>query len=316
VTVAVDLFAGGGGSAEGLAQAGLTVAWAGNHDRDALAVHRANHPGTVHVQQDLQQARWHDVPAHDLLWASPACQGHSQCATHGLAAGRRGTAPAHDELRSTAWAAVAAAEVHRPAHVVVENVVEFRRWVLYPAWLSALRALGYALSENVVDAADLGVPQDRTRLFVVGVRGRGPLTLPEPRCAPSDRRVGWDVVELDAGRWRPAEEAQPVQQSRIRRAIEAHGDEGAVLIRAITDNPFRSLSRPLPTITTKCQMGLAKRDGASWLYRPFLGSEYARGMGFPDEYDWLDNGVTAIGRMAGNAVVPAVAKWIAGEVLQ
>jgi DNA (cytosine-5)-methyltransferase 1 len=311
---AIDQFAGGGGSSTGLAQAGLTVVWAGNHDPEAVAVHRANHPETLHETQDLAQANWRKVPSHDLLWSSPACQGHSQAATHGLSEGRRGTAPAHDALRSTAWAAVSAAEVHLPPTVVVENVVEFRKWVLYPAWLTAMRALGYALSENVVDAADLGVPQERTRLFVVGVRGRGPLTLPEPRCAPRDRKVGWDVVELDRGRWRPLGEAQPTQQARIRRAIEAHGDEGAVLVRAISDNPYRSLGRPLPTITTKCQLGLAKREGREWVYRPFLGSEYARGMGFPDDYDWLDHGVTTVGRLAGNAVVPAVARWIAEEV--
>jgi len=75
---AIDLFAGLGGFSEGAEQAGVRVVWAANHWPAAVQVHANNHPETEHVCQDLQQADWTQVPKHDLLLASPACQGHSR----------------------------------------------------------------------------------------------------------------------------------------------------------------------------------------------------------------------------------------------
>ena len=60
-----------------------------------------------------------DLPQHDLLISSPACQGHTQA---------RGTdKPHHDASRATAWCVVNIAEVTRPATLVVENVPGLRR---------------------------------------------------------------------------------------------------------------------------------------------------------------------------------------------
>lgn len=114
---AIDLFAGAGGFSTGAAMAGCQVLWAANHWPTAVEWHAANHPDTRHACQDLQQADFRDAPAHDILLASPACQGHSKA---------RGTdKPHHDAQRATAWAVVTCAEVHRPAVVLVENVPEY-----------------------------------------------------------------------------------------------------------------------------------------------------------------------------------------------
>src|SRR5690606_22640107 len=64
---AIDLFAGAGGFSTGAAMAGCEVAWAANHWPEAVRWHAANHPDAEHVCQDLHQARWEDVPAHDLM---------------------------------------------------------------------------------------------------------------------------------------------------------------------------------------------------------------------------------------------------------
>lgn len=106
---AIDLFAGAGGFTTGAALAGCRVLYAANHWPTAVEWHAANHPGTVHACQDLQQADFRTAPAHDLLLASPACQGHSPA--------RGKDQPHHDAQRATAWAVVTCAEVHRlPVH--------------------------------------------------------------------------------------------------------------------------------------------------------------------------------------------------------
>lgn len=167
---AIDLFAGAGGFSEGATDARIEVVWAANHWPLALQYHQQNHPLATHVCQDLQQADWRDVPPHDIQLASPACQGHSKA--------RGKEQPHHDALRNTAWAVVACAEYHRERIVLVENVAEFMEWALYPAWVDAMRRLGYSVSPHVIDAADCGVPQNRKRAFIVCVQSR------TGRCGP------------------------------------------------------------------------------------------------------------------------------------
>ncbi len=76
---AIDLFAGIGGASIGAVRV-PDAKWFGaaNHWPAAVHWHAQNHPNTVHACQDLQQTDWTTVPPHDLLMASPACQGHSK----------------------------------------------------------------------------------------------------------------------------------------------------------------------------------------------------------------------------------------------
>ena len=153
---AVDLFAGAGGFTAGAPQAGVRVLWAANHWEAAVQVHADNHPDTEHSCQDLQQADWSRVPAHDILLASPACQGHSRA---------RGTdRPHHDATRSTAWAVVSCAEFHQPRVIVVENVPEFCRWHQYPGTYRshfdiccAKRQLAVRNGAETIDRRQLGL---------------------------------------------------------------------------------------------------------------------------------------------------------------
>ncbi len=78
----VDLFAGGGGASEGIRMAtGTNPDVAINHDPVALAMHKANHPDTWHLMQDIWEVspRWATKgrPVR-LLWASPDCKHFSK----------------------------------------------------------------------------------------------------------------------------------------------------------------------------------------------------------------------------------------------
>lgn len=314
---AVDLFAGAGGATLGLTRAGLDVVWAANHWGPAVELHSARHPDVEHEQQDLQQADFSTLPLHDVLWASPACQGHSRAASGGGRHSRRGAAPAHDYLRSTAWAAVTAAEVNRPEVAVIENVTSFRRWPLYAAWRSAWEALGYSISEHVVNSVDLGVPQDRERLFVVAVQGEVPLDLPTP--AASKRATLADVIESDSVRWSRVSRCRGGVQKRVRQSIERRGYRGMFMTQSVSGHKGRSLDRPSPTVTTKHQLGWVRGRGR-WdrrEYRPWTITEYERAMGFPVGYvSEVEPSVTTGVKLLGNAVVPAVARWLGEQIVK
>lgn len=297
---AVDLFAGWGGFTTGASAAGVQVVYAANHWPLAVEVHAANHPETVHACQDLRQADWTTLPAYDLLMASPACQGHSQASQP-----KRRTY--HDAMRATAWAVVDCADVTEPRALVVENVLDFTRWRLYPEWRSALERIGYTLTEHRVIAADHDVPQLRERLFIVGLRGKRhalPLRMsPRPAFGP--------CVEWHAGSWRPIASASSDAQARMQRAKANHGPR--CLSQHVSNHPGVSLREPIRTITTKDQWCVVDGDR----YRPLTLREYARAMGFPESYTWpAELSRVDVVRGIGNAVCPPVARDVVRAVAE
>lgn len=298
---AIDLFAGAGGFSEGARMAGARIVWAGNHAPLAVHYHAANHPDAQHVCQDLHQADWTQVPAHDLLLASPCCQGHTRA---------RGKERAyHDASRSTAWAVVSCAEFHRPPVVLVENVPEFTRWPLYPAWLHAMSALGYAIAPHIVDAADHGVPQNRKRLFLVCTRTKHPLELDLPQQPPVG--IG-EVIEWDRHRWSPID--TPRRSAATLRRIRAGRTQFGTRFVA----PYygsgsgatgRSLSRPIGTITTLDRWAVVNGEYMRMLQPP----EVRAAMGFPAGYRLPPTRRDAI-HLLGNAVCPPVARVLVAAI--
>lgn len=264
---AIDLFAGAGGFSTGATMAGVKILWAANHWQAAVQVHAENHPDTVHVCQDLHQADWSMVPAHDILLASPACQGHSSARGKDL--------PRHDAARSTAWAVVSAAEYHKPPVVLVENVLEYTKWILYPAWRIAMEALGYSISPHIVDAADHGVPQNRRRLFIVCTLSKQPLLmmLPTVSHVPAAR-----IIDSDSAPWsmvnRPGRSARTLERVANGRTI--HGSRFLIAYYGSVSGG-RSLSRPIGTITTRDRYAIVDGDRM----RMLSAQEYRAGMGFP-----------------------------------
>jgi len=291
---AVDLFAGCGGFTLGATMAGIRMLWAANHWQAACDIHAANHPSTVHKCQDLQQADWSAVPSHDALCASPACQGHSRA--------RREDKPRHDAARATAWAVIGCAEAHRPKFVVVENVPEFADWILFPSWIDALKRLGYAISAQVHDAADHGVPQNRRRLFVVGVRGKRPIWVNLPK----REHVPAETILLPSTKWSRVEGHCANTVARVKRGRAQHGDRFLMAYYG-SEKGGRSLRRPIGTITTRDRYALIEGDRM----RMLTVEEYRAAMGFGSSYI-LPTNTRLAKHMLGNAVVPQVAADILG----
>ena len=76
----IDCFAGGGGASVGIEMAlGRQVNIAINHDPDAILMHKANHPDTLHLTEDIFKV---DLQKYvkgryvALMWASPDCTSH------------------------------------------------------------------------------------------------------------------------------------------------------------------------------------------------------------------------------------------------
>jgi len=298
---AVDLFAGFGGFTAGAEMAGVRVVYAANHWPLAVETHALNHPTARHECQDLRQANWAALPNFELLLGSPACQGHSS-------ASQPKRRPHHDAMRATAWSIVDCADVTQPRAIVVENVLAFRRWRLYPTWRAALETLGYRLTELLVDAARHGVPQRRRRLFIVGLRGRKSLTFASPLRA--ETAFESCLEDPDPGGWRPIAMAKPGARARIRAAQARSGIR--CLVQHVTGHPGVPLDQAIRTITTKAHWVLAHGDA----YRDLTPRELLRGMGFADSYELPDAAHVHLVRGIGNAVSPPVARDLIRAVLE
>ncbi|MEO1110493.1 MAG: DNA cytosine methyltransferase [Pseudomonadota bacterium] len=200
----VDCFAGGGGASTGIFQAlGRHPDYAVNHDPVALAMHRANHPETIHLSKNLWQVDPMEVCRNrpvGLLWASPDCKHFSKA---------KGGKPVKRNIRDLAWTVLTWARRVRPRVIILENVVEFLTWgpvvpddtgklrpckdrqgETFKAWSSQFRRQGYTLEWREIVSYDHNAPTIRRRLYIIMRRDGLPIVWPAAtHGAPSDPDV-------------------------------------------------------------------------------------------------------------------------------
>lgn len=190
----IDLFAGGGGTSEGVFEAfGFHPDIAVNHNEEALALHAKNHPSTVHLREDIRKINVERTILEHLggrrvaiLWASPDCRHFSKASGDQLKdRGIRGLA--WEVLR---WSAgIKRATGYLPRLVALENVEEIQTWgpvhrygakagsinkkrqgETWDLFIANLKALGFKRVEwRELIAADYGVPTTRKRLYLVAM---------------------------------------------------------------------------------------------------------------------------------------------------
>ncbi|WP_430241992.1 DNA cytosine methyltransferase [Neorhizobium sp. DAR64861/K0K2] len=212
----VDSFAGGGGASTGIEMAlGRSPDIAINHNADALALHAANHPDTIHLSENIFKVDPLDHVAGKhvgLAWFSPDCKHFSKA---------KGGKPVERNIRDLAWVIVLWAQRAKPDVIIMENVEEWKEWgplieterglmpcphsrgQTFQKWCKAMKAAGYKLQHRELRACDYGAPTIRKRLFVVARRDGQPIVWPEPtHGAPTDR----DVIAGKKLPWRTAAE--------------------------------------------------------------------------------------------------------------
>lgn len=120
----VDNFAGGGGASTGMELAlGYPVDIAVNHDGDAIAMHKVNHPYTRHFQEDVFAIDPEKVTGGrpvGIAWFSPDCKHFSRA---------KGGKPVEKKIRGLSWVVLRwAMSCAAPRVIFMENVPEIKTW--------------------------------------------------------------------------------------------------------------------------------------------------------------------------------------------
>jgi DNA (cytosine-5)-methyltransferase 1 len=162
----VELFAGIGGFRMAADSRGIETVWANEIDPKPCGVYRDRF-GTRGFHQGDIRSLAADIPPHDLLTAGFPCQPFSS------AGKKKGV---RDPRGTLFEIIVQVLRRHQPRFFVLENVkrlLTMERGLHFAALLSSLGELDYMMEWRLLNAMHFGLPQNRQRVFVVGIRNDG-----------------------------------------------------------------------------------------------------------------------------------------------
>jgi len=300
----VELFAGAGGLALGMENAGLKANLLVEIDKKAASTLKKNRPGWYVLENDIADVDFTGFKA-DILAGGFPCQAFSY-------AGKR---MGFEDIRGTLFFEYARAiKEIRPKIIVGENVRGLEKHDegrTLKTMLQILDDLGYRVEYRILRAQYLDVPQKRERLVIIGVRRDLALPICFPKeqdytvslretlanvpasqgqtYTPAKRSVMEHVPE--GGYWRDL--PLPIQKKYMGKSFFLGGGKTGMARRLAWDEPSLTLTcNPAQKQTERCHPAET---------RPLTVREYARIQTFPD--DWEFTGSTASQyKQIGNAV--------------
>lgn len=330
---AVDLFCGAGGLTHGLLKAGIDVIAGIDIDEDSRFPFEANHKNANFIRQCVSKvtaselnALWKDADIRLLAGCCP-CQPFSK-----LTNGQK----KHEDwgLLSHFTRLVKSTE---PELVLMENVPELpqKGALLFSNLLKVLKSLGYQFDHGIVKCEEHGVPQFRRR-FVLIASKLGPISIPSGNFSNEKkqktvRSAIQDLPSLESGQEHASDHlhvAAKLSDMNLRRIRHTPHNGGSRkdwpdellpgCYRKESGSRYVSIygrmwwDRPAPTITTLCMWLGNGRFGHPEQDRAMTLREAALLQSFPKKYKFYKPGEvlnrTAVGRMIGNAVPPALGK--------
>jgi DNA (cytosine-5)-methyltransferase 1 len=167
----ISTFAGCGGSSLGYSMAGFREVLAVEWDDNAVETFRLNFPDVPVYHGDIAKLSVEDTLARtglavgelDVFDGSPPCQGFSTAGKRAIDDPRNGLFREYVRLLRGL----------QPRAFVMENVsgmVKGKMKLVFAEILRELKACGYRVSAQLLNAAYFGVPQNRQRMILIGVR--------------------------------------------------------------------------------------------------------------------------------------------------
>ena len=159
----ISLFSGSGGLDLGLIQAGNTVVWANDIDKDAVATYKENISEHI-VCDDIKNIDISTLPDCDVVVGGFPCQGFSQANM------LRTLDDDRNQLYKFFYNTI---KIKQPKYFIAENVkgiLSLGKGEAIKRIISDFEAAGFITSVNLVNMANYGVPQTRQRVIIIGQR--------------------------------------------------------------------------------------------------------------------------------------------------
>lgn len=285
--------------------------------------------GTGFDSKDIFDINPFTLPDFDMLCAGFPCQPFSVA----------GKELGFKDARGTIFfKLMSVIEVKKPQIIFLENVPNLARHdngKTFRIITEKLVDAGYGVSSVILDSAYFGIPQSRSRLYIVGLRkdiyGKRlveftykktektsfrPFIIHGDRSIPVTKR--WDeYIDYYLG-FKTIEEMS-FEVPRTRKALEriaANCDLNDCVFQ-VRSSGVRALSldNPLPTLTVLNSGGGAHIPILSKERRHLSINEMKRVMGFPDAYDFTAVSRTDAAKQLANAVCPPVIESIFKDIM-
>lgn len=318
----VSLFAGCGGLDLGFEKAGFNIVWANEFDETIHATYRHNHPNTILNTSDIRTLTGEDIPDCDGIIGGPPCQAWSE-------GGKRlGIMDPRGQLFLDYIRIV---KDKKPKFFVIENVqgiLDEKHKMSLDSFMRTLRDAGYNITHELLNAADYKIPQDRFRVFFIGIRNdlenrymfpntvnTAPITLKQaigdivesPRFYENELVDGDHPQRLNHDVYIGSYDAKYMARNRVR-----SWDETSFTMQAQARNIPLHPQAPKMSYLSSSQRIFAK--GYEHLYRRLSVRECARIQTFPDKFKFIYQDVKDGYKMVGNAVPPRLAWYIAFQM--
>lgn len=314
----IDMFAGAGGTALGLENAGFEHIMLNEFDKDAAATLKTNRPNWNVIHDDVANIDFTVYKGKvDLIEGGFPCQSFSY-------AGKSG---GFDDVRGTLFFEFArAVKEARPKVAVGENVRGLLRHdggKTLATMVSLLESLDYKVAYKVLRSQYLDVPQKRERLIIIAIRkdidssiifpkekdytisvGEAIKDAPKaPGQTYSDKKKAIMDLVPAGGCWRDLPEK--IQKSYMGRSYYLGGGKTGMARRLSWEEPSLTLTcGPAQKQTERCHPEET---------RPLNVREYARIQTFPD--DWkFEGSVSSQYKQIGNAVPVNLGYYIGESV--
>jgi DNA (cytosine-5)-methyltransferase 1 len=298
----IDLFAGIGGMRQAFEGRGGKCVFSSEWDKFAQQTYEANFDEKPHG--DITEIPSKVIPRHDVLVAGFPCQPFSHA---GLKRGFLDT-------RGTLFFDVARIiKDKKPSLILLENVKGFTshdKGRTFQTVIAALDELGYNTFSKVLNASDFGLPQNRERIFIVGVSRRkiGKVEFEFPKPPKPNVKVG-DILEKFVN---PKYVLSNKLWTGHKRRLREHRERG----NGFGYSLFYPESPRTSTISARYY-----KDGSEILIatdgnpRKITPREAARLQGFPDSFK-IPVSDTQAYKQFGNSVAVNVISAIAREMIK
>lgn len=301
-----DVFAGVGGFHQGMASQGAVCVGAVEIDPAARATYLANYGTGFPFFEDARKLDAKALPDFDILCGGFPCQSFSIA---GDAEGYQATGKG-----GLFFELVRIAKAKRPKQIILENVPAFATHDdgnTCDQALDALAEIGYDVSLQVLDSSKFGVPQQRERLFIVGIRldiaagDAAPFFFPD---GTDDTKVVEDILEARVTTGRCTAKMKRLRPNLTERA------ERPIMVGLIDERNaqgYRVYSPKGKGVTLCAQSG--GPGGQTGLYlisgkpRKLTPRECARMQGFPDSFQPHPSTFHARKQFGNSVAVPVVA---------